>query len=64
MVQGSPHPALYWPADEVGSQTPGRLRHGDTSLVDYNSCHYLSICSGRNPSMSLSCTPNLVVVLN
>jgi hypothetical protein len=25
-------PALYWPADEVGSQTPGRLRPGNLSL--------------------------------
>jgi hypothetical protein len=35
-------PALYWPADEVGSQTPGRLRPGDLNLY-YNSCHILSI---------------------
>jgi hypothetical protein len=45
-------PALYWPADEVGSQTPGRLRLGDLSLVDYNVCHILSICFGRNPPRS------------
>jgi hypothetical protein len=36
-------PTLYWPADEVGSQTPGRLWLGDLSL-HYNSCHMLSIC--------------------
>jgi hypothetical protein len=36
-------PALYWPADEVGSQTHGRLRPGDLSLL-YNACHILSIC--------------------
>jgi hypothetical protein len=42
---------LYWPADEVGSQTPGRLRPGDLNL-HYNSCHILSICSGQNPMRS------------
>jgi hypothetical protein len=36
-------PALYWLADEVSSQTPGRLRPGDLSLR-YNACHILSIC--------------------
>jgi hypothetical protein len=36
-------PALYWPADEVGSQTPGRLRTRDLNLC-YNCCHILSIC--------------------
>jgi hypothetical protein len=40
--------ALYWPADEVGSQTPGRLRPGNLSLC-YTSCHIPSICFGRNP---------------
>jgi hypothetical protein len=29
---------LIWPADEVSSQTPGRLQQGDISL-DYNTCH-------------------------
>jgi hypothetical protein len=43
--------ALYWPADEVGSQTPSRLRPGDLNLVDYIACHILSICFGRNPPM-------------
>jgi hypothetical protein len=43
--------ALYWPADEVGSQTPGRLRLGDLSL-HYTSCYISSICFGRNPPMS------------
>jgi hypothetical protein len=37
-------PALYWPADEVDSQTLGRLRPGDLSLNDYIACHILSIC--------------------
>jgi hypothetical protein len=45
-------PALYWPADEVGSQNPGRLRPGDLSLVDDIACHILSICFGRNPQRS------------
>jgi hypothetical protein len=48
MLQGVALPALYWPADEVGSQTPGRLRPGDLSLR-YTSCHILMICFGRNP---------------
>jgi hypothetical protein len=29
IVQGVASSALYWPADEVDSQTPGRLRLGD-----------------------------------
>jgi hypothetical protein len=53
--------ALYRPADEVGSQTPVRLRLGDLSL-HYTSCHILSICFGRSPPRSLSCTPSLEVV--
>jgi hypothetical protein len=40
-------PTLYWPADEVGSQTLGRLRPEDLSLY-YTSCHISSICFGRN----------------
>jgi hypothetical protein len=55
--------ALYWPADEVGSQTPSRLRPGDLSLR-YTSCHISSICFGRSPPRSLSCTPSLVVVMD
>jgi hypothetical protein len=43
--------ALYWPVDEVSSQTPSRLRPGDLNLR-YNSCHILSICSCRNPLKS------------
>jgi hypothetical protein len=42
---------LYWLADEVGSQTLGRLRPGDLSL-HYTSCHILSICFRRNPPRS------------
>jgi hypothetical protein len=38
MIQGVALPAIYGPADEVGSQTPGQLRPGDLSL-DYNACH-------------------------
>jgi hypothetical protein len=37
-------PTLYWRADGVGSQTPGRLRPGDLSLGDYITCDILSIC--------------------
>jgi hypothetical protein len=51
VVQGVASSALYWSADEVGSQTPGRLRPGDLSLC-YTSCHILSICFGRNPPRS------------
>jgi hypothetical protein len=39
-------------ANEVGFETPGRLRPGDLSLVVYNSCHYPSIGFGRNPPIS------------
>jgi hypothetical protein len=45
IVQGVASSALYWPADEVGSQTPGRLRPGDLSLR-YTSYHISSICFG------------------
>jgi hypothetical protein len=55
--------ALYWPADEVSSQTPGRLRPGDLSLR-YTSCHIPSICFGWSPLRSLSCTSSLEVVLD
>jgi hypothetical protein len=50
-VQGAASSALYWPADEVSSQTPGWLRPGDLSL-HYTSSHISSICFGRNLSMS------------
>jgi hypothetical protein len=43
MLQGFASSALYWPADEVGSQTTGRLQPGDLSLVVYITCHILSI---------------------
>jgi hypothetical protein len=61
MLQGIASSALYWPTDEVGSQTLGRLRPGDLSL-HYTSCHILSICFGRSPPRSLSCMPSLEVV--
>jgi hypothetical protein len=50
-VQGVALSALYWPADEVGSQTPCRLRSGDLSL-HYTYCHIPSIYFGRNPLRS------------
>jgi hypothetical protein len=62
LVQGVASSALYWPANEVGSQTPGRLRPGDLSLR-YTSCHIPSICFGRSPPRSLSRTPSLEVVM-
>jgi hypothetical protein len=61
VLQGVASSALYWPADEVGSQTRGRLRPGDLSL-HYTSCHIRSTCFGRNPLRSLSCTSSLEVV--
>jgi hypothetical protein len=51
VTQGIASSALYWPADEVGSQTPGRLRPGDLSLC-YTSCHIPSIYFGQNPPRS------------
>jgi hypothetical protein len=51
VVQKVTSSALYWPADEVGSQTPSWLRPGDLSL-HYISCHIPSICFGRNPPRS------------
>jgi hypothetical protein len=63
MLQGVTSSALYWPADEVGSLTPGRLRPGDLSLC-YTSCHISSICFRRNPPRSLSCTASLEVVMD
>jgi hypothetical protein len=35
VVQGVALSALYWPADEVGSQTPGRLLSGDLNYVTH-----------------------------
>jgi hypothetical protein len=63
MLQRVASSALYWPADEVGSQTFGRLQPVDLSLR-YTSCHIPSICFGRNPLRSLSCTPSLEVVID
>jgi hypothetical protein len=63
MVQGVASSALYWPADEVGSQTPARLRLGDLSLR-YTSYHIPSICFRRSPLRPLSCTPSLEVVVD
>jgi hypothetical protein len=51
IVQGVASSALYWPTDEVGSQTPSRLRPGDLSL-HYTSFHIPSICFHRNPPRS------------
>jgi hypothetical protein len=51
MLQGVVLPALYWPADKVGAQTPSRLRPGDLSLVDYNHCH-IRRTACRNPPLS------------
>jgi hypothetical protein len=50
-TQGIATSALYWPADEVSSQTPGRLRPKDLSLR-YTSCRIPLIYFGRNPLKS------------
>jgi hypothetical protein len=63
VVQGVASSALYWPTDEVGSETPGWLQPGDLSLR-YTSCHIPSICFRRSPQRSLSCTPSLEVVVD
>jgi hypothetical protein len=62
-LQGVASSTLYWPADEVGSQTRGLLQSGDLSL-HYISCHIPSIFFGRSPARSLSCTPSLEVVVD
>jgi hypothetical protein len=62
VVQGAALPALYWPADKVGSQTPGRLRPGDLNL-DYNTFHIHRSAWSESTDV-LSCTPSLVVVLD
>jgi hypothetical protein len=51
VTKGISSSALYWPADEVGSQTPGRLRPGDLS-IHYTSCHISSVFFGRDPPRS------------
>jgi hypothetical protein len=62
VTRGITSSALYWPADEVGSQSPGQLRPGDLSLR-YTSCHIPSICLGEvHRGLVLSCTPSLEVV--
>jgi hypothetical protein len=63
IVQGVVLPALYWPADKVGSQTPGRLRPGDLNLVDYNTYHIRRSAWSESTDV-LSCTPSLEVVLD
>jgi hypothetical protein len=51
------------PADEVGSQIPGRLRPGDINLVNYNICHICRSAWSESTDV-LSCTPSLVVVMD
>jgi hypothetical protein len=63
MLQRVSSSALYWLADEVGSLTPRRLRPGDLSLC-YTPCHIPSICFGRSPPRSLSCTAILDFVMD
>jgi hypothetical protein len=57
-------PALYRPGDEVGSQTPGRLRPGDLSLVYLQQLPYLVDLLWSKSTKVLSCTPSLKVMLN
>jgi hypothetical protein len=58
IVQGVALPTLYWPSDKVSSQTPGRLRPGDLSLVVYNYCHIRRAAFSES-TVVLSCTPSL-----
>jgi hypothetical protein len=59
IVQGLPRLPY---TDEIGSQTPGRLRPGDLNL-DYNICHICRSAWSKSTDV-LSCTPSLVVVPN
>jgi hypothetical protein len=45
-------------------RSPGRLQQVNLSLVEYNSCHILSIYFDRSPLRSLSCTLSLEVVVD
>jgi hypothetical protein len=63
IVQGVALPALYWPADKVSSLIPSRLRPGDLSLVDYNTCHIRRSAWSESTDV-LSCTSSLVVILD
>jgi hypothetical protein len=63
IVQRVALPALYWLADKVGTQTPGRLRPGDQSLAIYNHCHIRQTALLES-TVALSCTPSLVAVLD
>jgi hypothetical protein len=51
ITKGIASSALYCPADEVGFQTPGRLRPGYLSL-HYTSCRIPSVCFDRDPPRS------------
>jgi hypothetical protein len=57
-------PAIYWPVDEVGSLTPGQLRLGFLSLVDYIACHLSVDLLWTKSTDVLSCTPSPEVMLN
>jgi hypothetical protein len=61
MLQGAALPALYWPVDNVVCQTPGRLRPGNLSLVDYNTSHVRQSTWSESTDV-LSCTPSLEIV--
>jgi hypothetical protein len=63
LLQGVALPTLYWPADKVGAQTPGRLRPGDLSLVHYNTCHIRQSTWSESTDV-LSCMPSLEVVMD
>jgi hypothetical protein len=63
MLYGVALPALYWPTEKVGSQIPGRLRLGDLSLVDYNTCHIRRSAWSESTDV-LSCTPSVEVVMD
>jgi hypothetical protein len=50
--------------DELGSQTPGRLRPGDLSLVDLHRLPYPVDLLWSKSTEVLSCTPSLEVVMD
>jgi hypothetical protein len=62
-VQGVVSSTLYWPADEVGSQTPGRLRPEDISLRLHILPYPVDLLWVKSTEV-LSCTPSLEVVLD
>jgi hypothetical protein len=49
---GHPCPPYIGRRTRLVDRSPNRLQQENLSLVDYNFCHILSICFGRNPPRS------------